>query len=159
MLFTSSLSRILITFFLMLGIPAQAQQPQRANLGTLTCTLDSDAQTPPRGEGRAMRCVFKPTSDGPEHAYSGLIRQVAQGQLPSGKLVMIWAVQGPGGVKLDPAQLQQTYVAAGHAASDAGRTLTGDRNPEITLHAESADAGPSGVLVTVLQLMIMAVPA
>jgi hypothetical protein len=82
----SSLSRLLFTFFLTLGIDAQAQQP-RANLGTLTCTLDSETQTTPGGEGRAMRCVFKPTSEGPEHAYSGLIRQVAQGQLPSAKLV------------------------------------------------------------------------
>ncbi len=103
-----------------------------------------------------MRCVFKPTSDGPEHAYNGLIRQVAQGQLPSGKLVMIWAVLGRSGTKLDPTQLQQTYQRSAGVGSNA---LTGDRNPEITLHAESADAGPSGVLVTVLELTLMAVPA
>jgi hypothetical protein len=156
MLFTSRRSCILITILLSLALAAQAQQPQQANLGTLTCTLESETQTAPRGEGRAMRCVFKPTSDGPEHAYSGLIRQVAQGQLPSGKLVMIWAVFGRSGAKLDPAQLQQTYKRSTEGGSNA---LTGDRTPEIALHAESADAGPSGVLVTVLELTLMAVPA
>ena len=159
MLLRSPLSWMLIAFFLTMGGDAHAQQPQRANLGTLTCTLESEAETTPRGEGRAMRCVFKPTSEGPEHAYSGLIRQVAQGQLPSGKLVMIWVVQGRSGVKLDPGQLQQTFVAAGQAGSDQASTLTGERNPEITLHAEFADAGPLGILVTILQLTIMAVPA
>ena len=103
-----------------------------------------------------MRCVFKPTSDGPEHAYSGLIRQVAQGQLPSGKLVMIWAVLGRSGAKFDPAQLQQVYKRSSEGGSNA---LTGDRNREIALHAESGDAGPAGVLVTVLELTLMAVPA
>jgi hypothetical protein len=156
MLFTSRRSCILITILLTLALAAQAQ-PQQANLGTLTCTLDSETQTAPRGEGRAMRCVFKPTSDGPEHAYSGLIRQVAQGQqLPSGKLVMIWAVLGRSGAKFDPALLQQAYKRSTEGGSNA---LTGDRNPEITLHAESGDAGPSGVLVTVLELTLMAVPA
>jgi hypothetical protein len=155
MLFTSRRSCILITILLTLALAAQAQ-PQQANLGTLTCTLESETQTAPRGEGGAMRCVFKPTSDGPEHAYSGLIWEVAQGQLPSGKLVMIWAVFGRSGAKLDPARLQQTYKRSTERGNNA---LNGDRNPEITLHAESGDAGPSGVLVTVLELTLMAVPA
>ena len=108
-----------------------------------------------------MRCVFKPTGDGAQHAYSGLIRQVAQGQFPSGKLVMIWVVQGPSGSKIDPALLQQTYLAArgGGGAAEAGGMLTGERNTEIRLHAESADSGPSGVLVTIMQLKVLAVPA
>jgi hypothetical protein len=156
MLFMSRRSCIFITVLLTLASTAQAQQPQQSNLGTLTCTLESETQTAPRGEGRAMRCVFKPTSDGPEHAYSGVIRQVAQGQLPSGKLVMIWAVLGRSGAKLDPAQLQQTFQRSAGVGSNA---LTGDRNPEITLHAESGDAGPSGVLVTALELKLVAVPA
>ena len=100
--------------------------------------------------------MFKPTSDGPEHAYSRVIRQVAQGQLPYGKLVMIWAVLCRSGAKLDPARLQQTNQRLAEGGSNA---LTGNRNPEIALHAESGDAGPSGVLVTVLELMWIAVPA
>jgi hypothetical protein len=42
MLFTSRRSCILITILLSLALAAQAQQPQQANLGTLTCTLESE---------------------------------------------------------------------------------------------------------------------
>jgi hypothetical protein len=105
-----------------------------------------------------MRCVFKPAADGAEQTFSGLIRKVAQGQIPSGKLVMIWVVQGPGGSKNDPAVLEQTYFAAPEGGG-AGSALIGERNPEIVLHAESADSGPAGVSVTVMQLKILAVPA
>lgn len=40
---------------------------QRANIGILTCTIgqQDEAQGAPVGEGRAMRCVLKPTGDGP----------------------------------------------------------------------------------------------
>ena len=74
---------------------------------------------------------------------------------------MIWVVQGPSGSKIDPALLQQTYsvARAGSGAGETAGTLTGERNTEITLHSESADSGPSGLLVTVMQLKILAVPA
>ena len=160
MLLTSALSRVLIAVSaLILATSAGAQSP-RANLGVLTCTLgeQGEAQGTPVGEGRAMRCVFKPTAGGAEQTFSGLIRKVAQGQIPSGKLVMIWVVQGPGGGKNDPAALEQTYFGASEG-SGAGSTLIGERNAEIVLQAESEDSGPSGVSVTVMHLKILAVPA
>lgn len=57
--------------------------------------------------------------------------------------------------------MQQTYSVArgGSGAGETAGTLTGERNTEITLHSESADSGPSGLLVTVMQLKILAVPA
>ena len=151
-------SRVLIAFStLLVGASAGAQSP-RTNLGVLTCTLgeQGEAQGPTVGEGRAMRCVFKSTVEGVEQTFSGVIRKVAQGQIPSGKLVMIWVVQGPEGSKQDPAMLEQTYFAA---PESGGAGLVGERNPQIVLHAEAADSGPAGVSVTVMQLKLLAVPA
>ncbi len=81
-----------------------AAQASRTNLGALTCTLSevADQQKAPAAEERAMRCAFKPTNAGAELTYSGTIRQIGQGQLPGGKLVMIWVVQGPADTKLEP---------------------------------------------------------
>ena len=140
-----------------------AQTP-RANLGVLTCTLaeQGESQSGTMGEERAIRCVFKPTGDGAEHTYSGEIRQVVQGQEPSGKLVMIWVVQGPSDSKINPGMLEQSYVAASEAGTGAGKagtTLIGERNPDITMRAETADSGPSGLLVRIMQLKVLAVPA
>jgi len=153
---------LLVCLSLALVGTAGAQSP-RTNLGTLTCTLAEDAekQTAPAGEERAMRCAFKPTGGGAEQTYSGLIRRVGEGRIPAGKLVMIWVVQGPAEIKLEPGLLEQTYVGAPERAPNrgAGLTLIGERNRDIVMRAETPAGVPSGVVVTVMELKVLTVPA
>ena len=97
-------------------------QASRTNLGALTCTLSevAEQQKAPAAEERAMGCAFKPTNAGAELTYSGTIRQIGQGQLPGGKLVMIWVVQGPddqaGAGAAGPNLRWRTATNPGHAS-------------------------------------------
>ncbi|MFM9846543.1 MAG: DUF992 domain-containing protein [Hyphomicrobiaceae bacterium] len=143
---------------------AQAQTP-RGNLGTLTCTLAEDGETQkmPPSEERAMRCVFKPTESGVELTYSGTIRQVGAGRELTGKLVMIWVVQGPKDIKLDPGLFAQTYVGGGDiGGADKGaaaNSLVGESNRDITMHAETTPGAPSaGRSIMTMELKVQSVP-
>lgn len=142
---------------------AVSAQAPRTNLGTLTCTLAESAhkQISPTGEERAIRCAFKPLQSGAEQTYTGSIRRVGQGEAPTGKLVMIWVVQGPPNIKLDPGLLEQTYVGAPERSSNraATATLVGERNKDIVMRAETAnEASVSTAVVTVMELKILSVP-
>ena len=138
-------------------------QASRTNLGALTCTLSevAEQQKAPAAEERAMRCAFKPTNEGAELTYSGTIRQIGQGQLPGGKLVMIWVVQGPADTKLEPGLLAQTYVGAPQPipGTPAGSALIGERNPDIVLRSETNENAPTGLVVMVMELKVLSVPA
>jgi hypothetical protein len=143
---------------------AQAQTP-RGNLGTLTCTLAEDGETQkmPPSEERAMRCVFKPTESGVELTYSGTIRKVGSGQELTGKLVMIWVVQGPKDIKLEPGLFAQTYVGGGDASGmgrgAAANSLVGESNRDITMHAETTQGAPdAGRSVMMMELKVQSVP-
>ena len=142
------------------GVSAQAT---RTNLGALTCTLSevAEQQKAPAAEERAMRCAFKPINEGVELTYSGSIRQIGQGQLPGGKLVMIWVVQGPDDTKLEPGLLAQTYVGAPQTipGTPAGSALIGERNPDIALRSETNENAPAGLVVMVMELKVLSVPA
>lgn len=147
-----------------LATDAQAQTP-RGNLGTLTCTLaeDGEKQKMPPSEERAMRCVFKPTESGVELTYSGTIRQVGAGQELTGKLVMIWVVQGPKDIKLDPGLFAQTYVGGGDSSGvgkgAAANSLVGESNRDITMHAETTQGGPNaGRSIMTMELKVQSVP-
>jgi len=150
---------------LVAGSAAQAQTP-RSNLGTLTCTLAEAGETQkmPPSEERAMRCGFKPTESGVELTYSGTIRQVGAGQALTGKLVMIWVVQGPKDIKLDPGLFAQTYVGGGGDSGGAGKgaaanSLVGESNRDITMHAETTQGAPStGRSVMTMELKVQSVP-
>ena len=141
---------------------AEAQTPRR-NLGTLTCTLAEEGEkqkTPPSDE-RAMRCILKPTESGVELTYSGTIRKVGAGQDLTGKLVMIWVVQGPSDTKLEPGIFAQSYVGGDITTTKgaAANSLIGESNKEITMQAEttqgSSDAGRS---VMMIELKVQSVP-
>ncbi len=138
-------------------------QASRTNLGALTCTLSevAEQQKAPAAEERAMRCAFKPTNEGAELTYSGTIRQIGQGQLPGGKLVMIWVVQGPADTKLEPGLLAQTYVGAPQPipGTPAGSALIGERNADIVLRSETNENAPTGLVVMVMELKVLSVPA
>ena len=109
-----------------------------------------------------MQCAFKPTESGAEQTYSGVIRRVGQGDIPVGKLVMIWVVQGPAEIKLEPGLLAQTYVSGPESSpnSAGGAVLTGERNKDIVMRAETPNSEPkSGVVVTIMELKMLSVPA
>jgi hypothetical protein len=152
----------LVCICLLAPAAASAQTP-RSNLGTLTCTLSQEAekQAAPAGEERAMRCAFKPTGNGAEQTYTGSIRRVGQGEAPGGRLVMIWVVQGPAAIELEPGLLAQTYVGSSERSQNpsAGAMLIGERNRDIFLRAETAPGGSSEVVITVLELKVLSVPA
>lgn len=143
--------------------PAAAQQP-RTNIGTLTCTLSStgEKQATPPSEERAMRCGFKPMHSGAEMTYSGIIRKVGDGGDLYAKLVLIWVVEAPLDVKIEPGLLAQTYVGRptmGAAKGAAGTGLVGERNAEIIMKPETAVGAPApGPVVTVMELKIASVP-
>lgn len=149
---------------LVAGSMAQAQTP-RSTLGTLTCTLAERGETKqmPPSEERAMRCVFKPTESGVEMTYAGTIRKVGAGDELTGKLVMIWVVQGPKDVKLEPGLFAQTYVGGGDPSSAKGaaaNSLMGEENKDITLHAETVQGTPSaGRSIMTMELKVQSVPA
>ena len=142
------------------GVSAQAN---RTNLGALTCTLSevAEQQKAPAAEERAMRCAFKPINEGVELTYSGTIRQIGQGQLPGGKLVMIWVVQGPADTKLEPGLLAQTYVGAPeqNTGALAKSALVGERHSDIVLRLETNENAPAGLVVMVMELKVLSVPA
>lgn len=162
LILASACAGFLLTGAIILPAPANAQTP-RTNLGTLTCTLSQEAekQAAPAGEERAMRCAFKPTGSGVEQTYSGTIRRVGDGQQPKGKLVMIWIVQGPAEIEMEPGLLAQTYVGSPQRSPNpaASATLVGERNKDIMLRAETNPEASEGFFVTVIELKMLSVPA
>jgi len=74
---------------------------------------------------------------------------------------MIWVVQGPAEIELEPGLLAQTYVGSPERSQNpaAGAMLIGERNRDISLRAETAPAASSDVVVTVLELKVLSVPA
>ena len=156
------MTRFLLACVAMALATSLGAQANRTNLGALTCTLSdvAEQQKAPAAEERAMRCAFKPTDKGAELTYSGTIRQIGQGLLPTGKLVMIWVVQGPADSKLEPGLLAQTYVGAlPIPGAPAGSALVGERNPDIVLRFETNENAPAGLVVMVMELKVLTVPA
>jgi Protein of unknown function (DUF992) len=155
--------RFVLACICMMGWAAASAQTARSNLGTLTCTLSQEAekQTAPAGEERLMRCAFKPAGNGAEQTYTGSIRRVGQTETPSGRLVMIWVVQGPTEIELEPGLLAQTYVGSPDRGQSptGGGMLIGERNRDISLRTETSPEAPAGLVVTVLELKVLSVPA
>ena len=154
------MTRLLLACVAMALATSVGAQANRTNLGALTCTLSdvAEQQKAPAAEERAMRCAFKPTDKGAELTYSGTIRQIGQGLLPAGKLVMIWVVQGSADSKLEPGLLAQTYVGA-QPGAPAGSALVGERNPDIVLRFETNENVPASLAVIVMELKVLSVPA
>ena len=80
----------LAVLLVLLTSSAPSAEAQRSNVGVLTCTLAKGAQARP-GD---MTCGFKPTGVGQEEKFTGHVEGSVQEE--RGKLVLIWAVIGPG---------------------------------------------------------------
>ena len=107
----------------------------RVNLGVLTCTLI----TPAQDAAHKMTCGFKPAGTGAEEKYSGTIRESGQ-DLPSGKVVLIWAVLGAAEGKIRAGILAQRYVKARGTPGQAPM-LVGETNAAVALQFETNNDG------------------
>lgn len=137
-------------------------QQVRTNLGTLTCTV-ADAIAPdkkPDSEQRPLRCSYRPTAGGAEQVYSGTIAKVGQDRLPSGKLVLIWVVNGPEGADSTPGFLAQSYVGSPveSAASRSTVLLAGQKNDSLSLQSSTPTGEPDTAAVTILDLSLSMIP-
>jgi hypothetical protein len=137
---------------IMTAMPAPAQKP-RANLGVLTCTLLKPAQD----TTQSMMCGFKPAGSGAEEKYSGTIRESDQA-LPSGKVVLMWAVLAPVDAKGRAGMLAQRYVKA-KSAPGVPATLVGEKNREIFLEFETNDSAAPYDTIAVIELELTGTPA
>jgi Protein of unknown function (DUF992) len=125
----------------------------RVNLGVLTCTLIRPSQD----ATHKMTCGFKPAGTGAEEKYSGTIRESSQ-DLPSGKVVLIWAVLGPAEGKIRAGILAQRYVK-GRGAPGQTPMLVGETNAAIALQFETNNGAGGYESITRMELELTATPA
>jgi Protein of unknown function (DUF992) len=127
----------------------------RLNLGVLTCTFVKPAQD----AAQKMTCGFKPAGSGAEEKYSGSIRESRQ-DLPSGKVVLIWAVLGPADGKKAAGALSQRYVKVQGATAQAqAPMLVGETNPSIVLQSETNDGAATYDGIFRMELELTGTPA
>jgi Protein of unknown function (DUF992) len=123
------------------------------NLGVLTCTLIKPMQE----AAHKMTCGFRPAGARAEEKYTGTIRESAK-DLPSGKVVLIWAVLGPAEGNMRAGILAQRYVK-GSSAPGQAPTLKGERNPAIVLQFETNDGAAAYDTISLLDLELTGTPA
>jgi hypothetical protein len=144
---------VCVSFLGLVAAPAISAEKPRANLGVLTCTLVKPAQDAPH----KMTCGFKAAVSGTEETYSGTIRESVQ-DLPSGKVVLIWAVLGPADGKTRAGNLAQRYVKGKNAPGQPSM-LVGETNPAITLQFETNDRAAPYDTISLLELELTGTPA
>lgn len=133
-----------------------AAEVARANIGTLTCTLQNggDGSATLKGQTRDMSCAFQPTQGSAEERYVGTIRKTGAGQSLSGKLVLVWSVTGTERKDAAPGFLGQTYVGA--ESSPRGATpgmLIGERDQSLALlPLTNTDSARLPADITVIEL-------
>ena len=125
----------------------------RVNLGVLTCTLIKPSQD----ATHKMTCGFKPAGTGAEEKYGGTIRESSQ-DLPSGKIVLIWAVLGAAKGKIRAGILAQRYVK-GRGAPGQAPMLVGETDRGIALQFETNNGAAGHELITRMELELTATPA
>jgi hypothetical protein len=110
-------------------------------IGVLSCTLGQEIDTPATDQksvtskAREMLCSFKPTKNGVEETYAGVLKSINAAGLIPRKVTMLWTVKSPIGTQSVVGLLQQDYAA--DPATPAGQVplLIGERTTEITLHS------------------------
>lgn len=123
----------LAVLLVLLTSNAPSAEAQRSNVGVLTCTLAKGAEARP-GD---MTCGFKPTGVGQEEKFTGHVEGSVQEE--RGKLVLIWAVIGPGEGKVSGATLAQKYMRA-PAANGQPPAWIGQSTATIALQFETNSA-------------------
>jgi hypothetical protein len=104
-----------------------------------------------------MTCGFKPAGTGAEEKYSGSVRGSEQ-DLPSGKVVLVWAVVGPADGKIGAGILSQRYTKA-KGMSGPAPMLVGEKNPAIALQAETNNGSAAYASITQIELELTGTPA
>jgi hypothetical protein len=147
---------------LALALSGVAAQEVKTSIGTLTCTLSADPIERKAGaeELRDMSCLFKPTGDGAEIAYTGTIVKAGPASLPGGKIVLIWSVIGPKGPDADHTALAQRFVGQTGPADQTGAgVLIGQTDRSYGLNAITNATASPRLAVTVVDLKLKTVPA
>jgi len=142
--------------------------PGAVDVGTLSCTIGRPIdvpgalETPVASEAREMVCTFKPIRNGPEEAYSAVVKSVpTMGRLPE-HLTMLWSVKAPFGTQTRPGLLQQSYAADPAAPTGREGLLAGEKNAELSLQpladrepgSVSREAAPPPYRITALELVL-----
>ena len=130
----------------LLASSTPSAEVQRTNIGVLTCTLTKGAEARP-GD---MTCGFKPTGVGQEEKFTGYARGSAQEERE--KLVLIWAVFGPGEGKISGTMLAQKYVRA-PATNGQPPAWIGQSTPTIALQFET-NSTHSDASITSIELKL-----
>src|SRR5690349_16500187 len=133
-------------------MPVAAEKP-RSNVGVLTCTLLKRAQE----TAEKMMCGFKPTGSGAEEKYSGVIHESGQG-LPTGKVVLLWAVLATSGAKARPGMLAQRYLKAPNTPGTPP-LLVGEKDPAIVLEFQTNDSSAPYDSISLIELELTGTPA
>ena len=123
------------------------------NLGVLTCTLIKPTQE----AAHKMTCGFRSAGARAEEKYTGTIRESAK-DLPSGKVVLIWAVLGPAEGNMRAGILAQRFVK-GSSAPGQAPTLKGESNPAIVLQFETNDGAAAYDTISLMELELTGTPA
>ena len=104
-----------------------------------------------------MTCGFKPAGTAAEEKYSAAIRESGK-DLPTGKVVLIWAVLGPAEGKMRVGALAQRY-AKGKSAPGETPILVGETNPTIVLQFETNDGAAPYDTISLMELELTGTPA
>jgi hypothetical protein len=112
-------------------------------IGVLSCTLGPEIVTPAADQTaaasamREMLCSFKPTKNGAEETYSGVLKSINAAGPISQKMTLLWTVRAPIGTQTVAGLLQQRYAADRATPARQVALLNGERTSEITLHTMS----------------------
>jgi hypothetical protein len=104
-----------------------------------------------------MMCGFKPTGSGAEEKYNGIIRENGQG-LPTGKVVLMWAVLAPTEAKARAGMLSQRYVKTANTQGTPP-TLVGEKDPAIALEFQTNDSAAPYDSIALIELELTGTPA
>ena len=136
-----------------LAVMPGAAEKSRSNLGVLTCTLSKPAHE----TAEKMMCGFKPTGSGAEEKYNGIIHESGQG-LPTGKVVLMWAVLAPTDAKARAGMLAQRYVKTANAPGTPP-TLMGEKDPGVVLEFQTNDSAAPYDSIALIALELTGTPA
>jgi hypothetical protein len=155
-------------FVCALPLVAAWMTPGTVDVGTLSCTIGRPIDvpgapdTPVVSEAREMICTFKPIRNGPEEAYSAVVKSVpTMGRLPE-RLTILWSVKAPFGTEPRPGLLQQSFAADPAAATGREGLLAGEKNAELSLQpladrkpgSASQEAALPPYRITTLELVL-----
>lgn len=135
-----------------LAVAPACAQPQRVDLGTLTCTaIEVERDQSVGGEAVNVSCQFRGRESSYAETYTGALMRSGS-QSVNGPTVLMWTVSGEAG-ELSPGILEQTYRARATGDPDS-RKLQGQTNAAIELRPFAKVDQATEQTITVLDLSL-----